>query len=64
MVSNNGLSWEMKVPTHHQLMIYDGPLMSRNSRMDHNTAHLGGSVHEVDVQQMDGELQLFHYHIQ
>jgi carbonic anhydrase len=64
VVFNNGHSWEVKVPTHHQLMIYGGPLMSRNYRLDHYTAHWGGSEHVVDSQQMDGELQLFHYHIQ
>ena len=60
---NTGLSWEVKVPIHYQLMMYGGPLMS-NYRLDHYNAIWGGSEHVVDGQLMDGELQLFHHDIQ
>ena len=37
--------------------------MSRNYLLDY-TAHWGGSDHVADGQQMDGKLEMFHYHIQ
>ena len=63
VVTNTGISWEVKVPEHHQQMIYGGPLMSRNYRLDHYLCHWGGSEHMLDGQEMDGELHLVHYHI-
>jgi hypothetical protein len=35
VVTNTGPSWEVKVPSHHQSMIYGSPLLSRNYRLDH-----------------------------
>ena len=63
IVANTGITWEVKVPVHHQQMIYGGPLMSSNYRLSHYNCHWGGSEHMLDGQKMDGELHLFHYHI-
>merc|ERR1719500_87305 len=64
VVTNTGITWEVKVPSHHQQMIYGGPLLSKNYRLDQYHAHWGRSEHTVDEEEMDGELQLVHHHIQ
>jgi len=64
VVSNTGKTWEVKVPSHHQMMIYDGPFHAKEYRLVQFHAHWGGTEHLLDGQQMDGELHLVHYHIQ
>jgi len=63
VVTNVGKTWQVKIPNHLQLMIYGGPLESKNYRLVELHAHWGGSEHLLDGQQMDGELHLVHYHI-
>ena len=63
VVADTGKSWKFDIPTHHQDMIYGGPLKSKNYRLKQFHAHWGGSEHLIDGQQMDGELHLVHYHI-
>jgi len=63
VVADTGKSWKFDIPTHHQDMIYGGPLKSKNYRLKQFHAHWGDSEHLIDGQQMDGELHLVHYHI-
>ena len=39
LVTNTGISWEVKVPVHHRQMIYGGPMLSRIYRLDHCNCH-------------------------
>ena len=64
VVRNTGLSWEVEVARHHQLIITHGPLHDKDYRLANVHGHWGGSEHSIEGKFFDGEIHLVHHHLQ
>jgi len=64
LVKNTGLTWEMEVARHHQMILTHGPLHEKDYRLALVNAHWGGSEHSLEGKFFDGELHLIHHHLQ
>ena len=47
LVKNTGLTWEMEVARHHQMILTNGPLHEKDYRLALVNAHWGGSEHSL-----------------
>ena len=64
LVKNTGLTWEIEVARHHQMILTHGPLHEKDYRLALVNAHWGGSEHSLEGKFFDGELHLVHHHLQ
>ena len=64
LVKNTGLTWEIEVARHHQMILTHGPLHEKDYRLALVNAHWGGSEHSLEGKFFDGELHLIHHHLQ